>query len=64
MLNTFELDNVFGMKVSKAKLLLAYCGLRSGGPTGEDSFDCERGRGASGGIVYKITAAFRSFPLS
>ena len=29
------------------------------GPTGEESFDCERGRGASGGIVYKITAAFR-----
>lgn len=32
----------------------------SSGLTGEESFDCEGGRGASGGIVYKITAAFRS----
>lgn len=34
----------------------------SAGLTGEESFDLERGRGASGGlvIVYKRTLAFRS----
>lgn len=32
----------------------------SAGLTGEDSFDCEGGRGASDGIVYKITVTFRS----
>lgn len=38
-------------------------GKEASGPaglTGEESFDFEGGRGASGGIVYKKMAAFRS----